>query len=126
MSTIDLSRQAGDRRHHYSGARHQQGRVLTDDDFNEAASLESEELRRTRLHAIGAYGAPDAGFLPKNFTVVDGKLDFALSTGELYLGGLRLDMNAEENFLGQRDWLNFDIAAAPAITGSSPRFQTLR
>lgn len=111
MSTIDLSRQATDTRKHYAGVRMQQGRVLTDDDFNEAAILDAEELRRTRLHAIGAYGAPDTGFLPKNFAVDgNGKLDFKLSKGHLYLGGLRLEMSMEENFLLQKDWLNFDSA----------------
>jgi Family of unknown function (DUF6519) len=110
MSTIDLSRQATDPRKHYAGVRMQQGRVLTDDDFNEAAAIDAEELRRTRLHAIGTYGTPDAGFLPKDFTVVGGKLDFKLSTGNLYLGGLRLEMSAEERFLLQKDWLNFDPA----------------
>jgi hypothetical protein len=110
MSTIDLSRQATDPRKHYAGVRMQQGRVLTDDDFNEAAALDAEELRRTRLHAIGAYGTPDAGFLPSNFAVVGGRLDFTLSVGNLYLGGVRLEMHAPEHFLLQKDWLDFDPA----------------
>lgn len=114
MSTIDLSRQLGDQHKHYAGVRHQQGRVLTDDDFNEAASLDAEELRRTRIHSIGAYGAPGTGFLPKGFGASGGKVDFLLSAGELYLGGLRLEMNGEEHFLEQKDWLNFDKSTAPA------------
>lgn len=113
MSTIDLSRHATDPRKHYAGVRMQQGRVLTDDDFNEAAALDDEERRRTRLHAIGAYGTPDAGFLPANFGVVGGKLDFTLSNGHLYLGGLRLEMGSADRFLLQKDWLNFDLVNAP-------------
>src|ERR1700756_4614658 len=116
MSTIDLSRQATDARKHYAGVRLQQGRVLTDDDFNDAATLDAEELRRTRLHAIGAYGTPDAGFLPKDFAVVGGNLDFKLSNGNLYLGGLRLEMNSEDHFLLQKDWLTF----APAVEAQPP------
>jgi hypothetical protein len=114
MSTIDLSRQLGDQRKQYAGVRHQQGRVLTDDDFNEASSIEAEELRRTRIHAIGAYGAPGVGFLPASFAVSGGKLDFTLTPGELYLGGLRLETAGSEHFLEQKDWLNFDKATAPA------------
>lgn len=118
MSTIDLSRQATDPRKHYAGVRMQQGRVLTDDDFNEAAALDAEELRRTRVHAIGAYGSPDSGFLPANFGAVGGKVNFTLTPGHLYIGGLRLEMSAAEQFLLQKDWLNFDPAvdapAAPA------------
>lgn len=122
MSTIDLSRLATDPRKHYAGVRMQQGRVLTDDDFNEAANLQAEDMRRTRLHAIGAYGSPDGGFLPKNLAAVAGKLDFQLSNGHLYLGGLALHMGSEDHFLEQKDWLNFnqavDAPAAPAA-GSS-------
>ena len=114
MSTIDLSRLTTDARKHYAGVRHQQGRVLTDEDFNEASILETEELKRTRIHAIGAYGAPGTGFLPAGFTTAGGKLDFAISPGELYLGGLRLEMSAAERFLEQRDWLNFDKTTAPS------------
>ncbi|UUZ72545.1 DUF6519 domain-containing protein [Polaromonas sp. P1(28)-8] len=118
MSTIDLSRQATDPRKHYAGVRMQQGRVLTDDDFNEAAALDAEELRRTRVHAIGAYGSPDGGFLPANFGAVGGKVNFTLTPGHLYIGGLRLEMSAAEQFLLQKDWLNFDPAldapSAPA------------
>jgi len=122
MSTIDLSRVATDPRKHYAGVRMQQGRVLTDDDFNEAAAIDAEELRRTRLHAIGAYGSPDAGFLPTDFTVTDGLLDFALSAGNLYLGGLRLEMTSPERFVLQKDWLEFDGAtdgAAPPPDGQA-------
>lgn len=116
MSTIDLSRQATDFRKHYAGVRMQQGRILTDDDFNEASVIAAEEMRRARVHAIGAYGTPDAGFLPKSFTVVAGRVSFTLSQGSLYLGGLRLDMNADESFHLQRDWLNFN----PATDAPSP------
>jgi hypothetical protein len=116
MSSIDRSRQVDESLKHYAGVRMQQGRVLTDDDFNAAASLDAEELRRTRLHAIGAYGTPDAGFLPKDFAVVDGKLDFKLSNGHLYLGGMRLEMNSEDHLLRQKDWLNFD----PSVPELSP------
>lgn len=114
MSTIDLSRHATDPRKRYAGVRMQQGRVLTDDDFNEAAILDAEDMRRTRVHAIGAYGTPDAGFLPTNLGVTDGRLDFSLSAGTLYLGGLRVEMISPERYLLQRDWLNFDTATAPA------------
>jgi len=122
MSTIDLSRLATDPRKHYAGVRMQQGRVLTDDDFNEAAAIDAEELRRTRLHAIGVYGSPDAGFLPADFGVANGTLDFAISAGNLYLGGLRLEMTTPDRFVLQKDWLEFDAAvdgAAPPAEGQT-------
>jgi hypothetical protein len=122
MSTIDLSRQATDFRKHYAGVRMQQGRVLTDDDFNEAAALDAEATRRLRLHTIGAYGSPDDGLKPKNFTVVNGKPTFTLSQGNVYLGGLPLALSADQAFHLQKNWLNFDTTqhwpSAPA-TGQS-------
>ena len=122
MSTIDLSRLAIDPRKHYAGVRMQQGRVLTDDDFNEAAALDAEDMRRTRVHAIGACGAPDAGFLPKDFALAaNGRVDFKLSAGTLYLGGLRLELGADEAFQLQKDWLNFDpLAAGPGLGAPAP------
>ncbi len=121
--TVDLSRLLTDPRKHYAGVRAQQGRVLTDDDLNESSILAEEELRRTRVVTIGAYGSPDQGFLPKNFAVdPGGNLDFTLSRGELYLGGLRLEMSTEEQFLEQKDWLDFDStvdAATPPAAGST-------
>jgi Family of unknown function (DUF6519)/Right handed beta helix region len=118
MSTIDLSRDATDPRKRYAGVRMQQGRVLTDDDFNEAAVLDAEEMRRTRLDAIGAYGAGDAGFLLKDFAMLadlgvaaPGRPTFKLAAGTVYLGGLRVEMQVDEWFHLQKDWLNFDPAA---------------
>jgi hypothetical protein len=118
MSTVDLSRNATDLRKRYDGVRMQQGRVLTDDCFNEAEVLAAEDLRRTRLDTIGAYGANDAGFQPKDFAVVadlglaaPGKPSFKLSAGTIYLGGLRVEMPADEYFHLQKDWLEFDAAA---------------
>jgi hypothetical protein len=117
MSTVDLSRNATDLRKRYEGVRMQQGRVLTDDDFNDAANLASEEMRRTRLDAIGAFGSSDAGFLVKDLQLASdlgigapGRPSFRLSAGTIYLGGLRVVMPADEWFHLQKDWLNFDAA----------------
>ncbi|MDT8999152.1 DUF6519 domain-containing protein [Paucibacter sp. APW11] len=122
MSTIDLSRLAFDPRKHYAGVRLQQGRVLTDDDFNDAAAIDAEENRRTRLHTIGAYGSPDSGFLPTGFTLSNGRCDFTLSNGQLYLGGLRLEMGSADRFSAQKDWLSFNAAVdapLPPADGST-------
>src|SRR5687767_8486446 len=105
MSTVDLSRNATDLRKRYAGVRMQQGRVLTDDDRNEAAILDAEDMRRTRLDAIGVYGSSDGGFLSKDFAVVadlglpaPGKPSFKIAAGTVYLGGLRIEMPADEDF----------------------------
>lgn len=121
MSTIDLSRNGTDFRKHYDGVRMQQGRVLTDDEFNEAAQLDAEDMRRTRLDVIGAYGSPDLGFALKSPVLEADKPSFTLAAGTLYLGGLRLSLEADESFPLQKDWLSFDAATdwpLPPASGS--------
>ena len=123
MATIDLSRQATDFRKHYAGVRMQQGRVLTDDDFNEAARLDEEDMRRTRVHVIGAAGSPDAGFQVTNPVVVGGVADFTIAAGTLYLGGLRLEMSPAETYRTQKDWLRQTAASAiPLPAPGTERF----
>jgi hypothetical protein len=100
MPNIDISRDATDLRKHYDGVHMQQGRVLTDDDFNEAARLDAEDERRVRVDVIGPAGSPDDGFRLK---VNAGQL--LLSAGTYYTGGLRLELEADEAFNLQRDWL---------------------
>ena len=62
MPNIDISRDATDLRKHYDRVHMQQGRVLTDDDFNEAERLDAEDARRVRVDVIGPAGSPDDGF----------------------------------------------------------------
>ena len=78
----------------------QQGRVLTDDDFNEAERLDAEDSRRVRADVIGPAGSPDDGFKLK---VAGGQL--SLTAGTYYTGGLRLELEADERFNLQKDWL---------------------
>jgi hypothetical protein len=116
MGTVDLSRDVTDFRKRYDGVRMQQGRVLSEDDFNEAERIDEEDMRRTRVDVIGPVGSPDAGFLPAvpgalaPPLVPGGKIHFDISAGTLYLGGRRLEQPAAEPFELQKDWLNFDAA----------------
>ena len=85
MPNIDISRDATDPRKHYDRVQMQQGRVLTDDDFNEAERLDAEDSRRVRVDVIGPAGSPDDGFKLKTVGA-----DLVLSAGTYYTGGLRL------------------------------------
>jgi len=108
MSAIDLSRDATDFKKQYSSVRMQQGRVLDDQTANEQARIIEEDARRTRVDTIGPFASPDNGFLPKNFTLESGKPTFTLSAGNLYLGGIYLELPNDEKFHLQKDWLNFN------------------
>jgi uncharacterized protein DUF6519 len=113
MPNIDISRDATDLRKHYDRVQMQQGRVLTDDDFNEAERLDAEDSRRVRVDVIGPAGSPDDGFKLK---VAAGQL--MLSAGTFYAGGLRLELEADEPFNLQKDWLQ--QGAAPGETLTAP------
>jgi hypothetical protein len=116
MATEDISRNATSPRKRYAGVRLQQGRVTTDDDYNEGARLDAEQTRRTVLDLIGPAGSPDSGFAIGNPRInTHGDLDFDIGAGSLYLGGLRLE-SFGETYTQQTDWLEQLPAdrAAPA------------
>jgi hypothetical protein len=89
----------------------QQGRVLTDDDFNEAVRLDTEDARRVRVDVIGSAGSPDDGF---RLYVDSTTNELMLSAGTFYVGGIRLDLEAPEPFALQKEWLQ--QGANPAET----------
>ncbi len=106
MATDDLSRSASGFTRHYTGVRMQQGRVLTDDDYNAGQRVLAEEARSRTSDIIGPAGSPDAGFRIVDPQFGSDGIDFKIQAGRMYLGGLRLDMLHEERFREQSDWLN--------------------
>ena len=105
MATIDLSRSATDFRKHYTSVRAQQGRVFVDDDHNENERIHGEEKRRELVDIIGPSGAPGKGFLISNPRLTNGKLDFDIGAGALYVGGNRLVNDKTITYQLQPDWL---------------------
>jgi hypothetical protein len=101
----------------------QQGRVITDDDWNENERIENEDRRRTRVDIIGPARSPDNGFRicpPKS---VNGQIDFEIEAGTFYLGGLRLQIEkiegknhtySNQTYRNQTDWLQGPDVAVPA------------
>src|SRR5437764_11968248 len=114
MATVDLSRFATNYRKHFTGARAQMGRILSDDDFNDNERLHGEEERRTRVDVIGPAGSPDKGFLIQNPTVTNGRINFDILPGTFYLGGNRLELEQIEQFQTQSAQVNMTTADRPA------------
>ena len=135
MSSTDISRLLHQPRKHYTGARLQQGRVILDSDFNEAALLGDEDQRRVLRDLIGPTGSPDAGFsvaLATGDAVIpqpveyngDAPVDvlpYRLNSGTLYVGGLRF-VQEERDIAGevageivalQNEYLQIDATDAP-------------
>jgi len=123
MGTSDISRNGFDPRKHYTSVRMQQGRVLTDDDWNENERIDNEIERRTNVDVIGPNGSPDNGFRIKKGSVrtVDNVIDFDILPGTYYPGGLRVELDtadpgqssAPQTFRTQKDWLQQDIDLYP-------------
>ena len=115
--TQDLSRSAFDvhKPKHWASVQAQQGRLLTDDDFNEADAITKEDIRRTRVDIIGTSGSPDDGFMVTNPRVTANQIDFDLAPGTIYVGGLRVTLEATEAFSLQKDWLQQATSDRPAL-----------
>ncbi len=117
--SLDLSRSAFDPRKRYASVRMQQGRVLLDDDFNEAERIDNEDERRVLLDVVGPTGTPDDGFRVQNGRLnAAGELTFDVLPGTLYLGGLRIWNHALHTYAAQEDWLQQPQAErAPPANG---------
>jgi len=116
MATPDISRSAFDARKHYAGVIMQQGRIAVDDDWNEGDRISREEQRRTRVDVIGPYGSPDDGFRIANARQVAGRIDFDISPGQFYLGGLFLTLEGLQTYRLQTDYLQLAENADPIPT----------
>ena len=98
----------------YSGVRAQQGRVLTDADFNAAMDVVDDTLEALVRSLICAAGTPDGGFqitapIAADAMLADGSsqatLDFTIAPGSFVLGGRALVTRQARDFLGQADWI---------------------
>jgi hypothetical protein len=113
MATNDISRSAFYFKKDYADLSMQQGRALTEDDYNEGRQIARELQRRTGVDLIGPYGSPDQGFsVVSNSTTTDnnGIIDFKIHEGTFYIGGLRLALSEEETFKLQKNWLQYTKA----------------
>jgi hypothetical protein len=119
MATQDISRIAFDPRKHYQSVRMQQGRVITDDDWNENERIANEDLRRSRVDIVGPAGSPDEGFAIGNpHITADGQIDFDIGAGSFYLGGNRLELHEAVTYLLQADCLQPGQLTVPAPGGA--------
>jgi hypothetical protein len=114
MATDDLSRSAYYPQKRYSGVRMQQGRVLTDDDFNEQEQINHEDKRLSNRDIIGIAGSPNQGFAIDNVVDDAGSIDFDITAGTFYIGGVRVELATTQSFQLQPDWLQISDFAAPA------------
>jgi Family of unknown function (DUF6519) len=135
--TGDISAYLFDPRQNYASVRLQQGRVITDLDWNANECIGDDRLRRLLADVVCGYGTTNDGFrvtaatpaianVPTGTggTAPQATYDVTLAPGSFLLGGHRHvwpDGDAE-TFLSQRDWLQLsgvDVAALPSQPDAS-------
>ena len=132
--TGDISAILFDPRQAYTSVRLQQGRVITDLDWNENARIEADRRRRMLADLVCGHGSSNDGFrvraaAPADATVAGANGDQTVATFDVQLAGGSFLLGGElqrwaegdaETFLGQRDWLQLtgsdqgELPAAPA------------
>jgi hypothetical protein len=136
MSAEDISRFLFDPRMRYASVLMQQGRVLTDSDWNEMASLEEDDRRQIIAETVCTEGSPNGGFaiggpvvpfsvniFPDNppgpaLQALD-SYDLTLGTGSFYLGGYRFTIDPAvppETFQSRTDWLTATLGTGKLPT----------
>jgi hypothetical protein len=133
--TGDISGYLFDPRQSYTSVRLQQGRVITDLDWNENERIEAHSRQRLLADLICAYGSTNDGFrlvraqaaavdVPTggNGVAPQPTYDVTLSGGSFLLGGLlhlwpgqQPDGTFPQTFLTQNDWLQLSGADAAAL-----------
>jgi len=108
----DLARITYDPTRQYRSVIAQQGRVTLEADNNEAATIATEALRLETIDLIGATGTPDDGYKVGSGTGPGG---VSIGPGVFYLGGWRLEFDAQIDLSSQPDWLD---ALTTPVSGS--------
>ena len=114
MTTIDISRSANDPAKRYTSVRLQQGRVITDDDWNDAERISAHERVESLTDIIGSSGTSDDALLVSNVITAGGRVDFDLGDGTFFLAGRRLPVPVGQRYQLQDDWFAPTDVGAPA------------
>lgn len=126
----DCARVSYDPSRKWRGLTAQQGRATVEADWNEAAAIAEERDRQLTLGVVGPVGTPDQGYAVTAVPATGGPTgstpgDVFIGPGTLYVGGQRLDLNAQVDYALQPDWLDYSTdplwqaPAAPTAPGTS-------
>jgi hypothetical protein len=98
----DVARLSFDPARGYRGVIAQQGRVSLEAEQNEQRVIDVEERRHELLDIVGPAGTPDNGY------AVSGGAGFEITVGAgtMYVGGWRLELDADLGDYDQPDWLD--------------------
>jgi hypothetical protein len=119
----DYARVSYDPSRKWRGLTAQQGRVTVEADWNEAGAISEQANRQLTLDVVGPVGTPDQGYAVTVVPASGGPPgstpgDVFIGPGTLYLGGQRLDLDAQVDYAWQPDWLDYStdpLWQAPAV-----------
>jgi hypothetical protein len=97
----DVARLSFDSGRMYTGVVPQQGRVSLEAEQNEQRVIDAVERREELLDIVGPAGTPDDGYA---VSIVGGAV--TLGAGTMYVGGVRVELDAPVSYLDQPDWLD--------------------
>lgn len=106
----DVARLSFDPGRQYTGVVPQQGRVSLEAEQNEQRVIDAEERRKELLDIVGPAGTPDNGY---EVAFVGNQL--TVGPGTMYVGGLRVELDATISYLHQPDWLDGPTSLAPGL-----------
>lgn len=113
--SIDLTRDAFQPAKQYTQVRLQQGRVILDDDWNEAEAITAHERTESLVDVIGPSGTSDDALLVSGVSVgAAGEVDFDLGGGTFYVGGRRVRWPEGRRYRFQDSFFGPPIVTAPA------------
>jgi hypothetical protein len=129
----DRARGTYDPKQQYRSVVMQQGRVTLEADWNEAAQITNEEIRKEVLDFVGPCGTPDDGYkviVPPTLASPPGPpFDFDIQAGIMYVGGIRAQLIHAVSYSNQPDWRDYgpedpDWVDPSSFFGSPSAFPT--
>ena len=107
----DRARVTYDSKQQYRSVVMQQGRVTLESDWNEAAQITNEEIRRETLDFVGPCATPDDGYKvivpPTLASPPNLPFDFDIQAGTMYVGGIRAHLLHNVQYSNQPDWRDY-------------------
>lgn len=110
----DVARVSFDPARRYTDTVPQQGRVTLEAEENEQRAIQAAERLRELREIVGPAGTPDDGYAVSDA----GGGDLTIGAGTMYVGGVRVELDAAEKYGAQPDWA--DCVGDPAYLKPGP------
>lgn len=111
----DFSRRTHDPRKHYSAVLHEQGRLLTDADFDEEHRILADAHETAVADLVGAHGGPADPPGAAGFAVSSDGARLILSAGRYHVAGIPVVSETDVRYTEQPD--RFEVEWPPAQPG---------